>query len=232
MQWRNDQWGKSFDIAKRYYEQNGNLNVSYDESIDGLKLYDWIADQRKRYRKGKLAADRIEKLNSIGITWEFDNRWEVGFSHAETYFKAFGNLLVNINYICKDGYALGKWISAQRSRYNNPATQHPIKDEQIKKLETIGMQWRVQGTGWEDNFNLAKKYYETHGNLKIPRGFQFDGTGINLNTWIITQRNNRKKGKLSEDKIKKLDSIGMDWNGRSSNGEIAVTVSASNRVAI
>ena len=233
MKWRRgDVWEKSFGIAKQYYEQNGNLEIVRGVKINGLNLYDWIVEQRKNYKKGKLSADRIEKLNSIGMVWAFDDRWGIAFGYAEQYFKENGNLLVNISYVCPNGYKLGLWISAQRSRYNNPTTHHQISESQIKRLESIGMQWRVQGSEWEDNFNLAKKYYEKHGNLKIPRGFKFNGAGINLNTWLITQRGKRKKGKLSEEQIQKLDSIGMIWDDRNINSELAVTLSDNKYVAV
>ena len=36
--------------------------------------------------------------------------------------------------------------------------------------------------------------------------------GICLNKWIVAQRTNFKKGKLSKDKKELLDKIGMEWN--------------------
>ena len=234
MKWKTESiWTRSFLIAKKYYEQNGNLIVAIDAEIDGLKLYDWVADQRKKYKKGKLSADRIEKLNSIGMVWQFDDKWEIAFGYAEQYFKEHGDLLVNINYVCANGYKLGLWVSAQRSKYNNPMTQRPISDYQIKKLESVGMQWRVQGAEWEENYEAAKKYFDTHGDLKIPRGFRLNADGINLNSWLIVQRKKFRAGKLSEEQIQKLDLIGMDWDGRSRNSdELAVTLAKGKRVAV
>ncbi|MBR1677362.1 MAG: helicase associated domain-containing protein, partial [Clostridia bacterium] len=81
MKWKQDsQWEKSFGIAKNYYEQFGNLRVPRHATVDGLKLYDWIADQRRKYRKGQLSDDRIRKLNSIGIDLKDSNNDEIALT--------------------------------------------------------------------------------------------------------------------------------------------------------
>lgn len=66
---------------------------------------------------------------------------------------------------------------------------------------------------WDEIYILAKKYYEHHGNLKMPRNFKttdgikYDEDGINLHHWIIRQRQKSKKGELSQDKIEKLKKL-------------------------
>ena len=71
---------------------------------------------------------------------------------------------------------------------------------------------------WEEMYELAKKYYEYHGDLKIPakfktiNGYEYNDTGVNLGTWLYTQRKNKN---LSEERRKLLASIGMrlmDYN--------------------
>lgn len=69
-------------------------------------------------------------------------------------------------------------------------------------------------------YKLAKKYYEHYDNLKIPRsfktvnGYEVDEKGYTLGAWINTQRFSYKKGTLFEDRIEKLEKIGMMWNIR------------------
>ncbi len=57
-------------------------------------------------------------------------------------------------------------------------------------------------------FACAKKYYETYGNLNVPKDYISD-IGINLNSWIITQRKTIKLGKLAQEKIERLYTIGF-----------------------
>ena len=75
--------------------------------------------QRANYKKGILTEYQIQKLNKIGMVWEIENPWELGYRHAKQYFSKFENLSVPYTYFCEDGYQLGKWISNQRFAYQN-----------------------------------------------------------------------------------------------------------------
>ena len=124
------------------------------------------------------------------------------FNLAEKYYVKTGTL-VGI----KDNVVNG-WITHQRSRYNGK--RNPLTDEQIKKLESIGMVWDVYKNRWENNFKIAQKYYEENGNLNVSNSTIYKG--INLGQWITAQRSVYKSGKLSSKRINKLDSIEMIWD--------------------
>ena len=68
---------------------------------------------------------------------------------------------------------------------------------------------------WEDWYNLAKVYYEHHGNLNISRsfktinGYEYDESGLNLGVWLSFQRMMKKKGTLSKEREEALLAIGM-----------------------
>lgn len=81
-------------------------------------------------------------LNGIGMVWESPDAWEIGFIHAEEYFFKQGNLEVPNAYLCTDAYRLGKWISNQRCAYRGGAKKG-LSAEQIKRLNGIGMVWKV-----------------------------------------------------------------------------------------
>ena len=64
-------WNKMYNIAKEYYEENGNLNIPQRYITEsGEKLGSWISDRRKAYNQGNLSQDRIDQLNSIGMIWD------------------------------------------------------------------------------------------------------------------------------------------------------------------
>ena len=74
---------------------------------------------------------------------------------------------------------------------------------------------------WLTNYNLAKKYYEHYGNLKIAfhfktiNGIDYDEAGIALGRWIHNQKqayNKQGHGKITEEQIRLLEEIGMDFN--------------------
>ncbi len=67
---------------------------------------------------------------------------------------------------------------------------------------------------WDDWLELAKAYYEEHGNLRIQYVYQ-TSCGKKLGKWIDRQRA-AYKGKgtylMTEDRITALEAIGMEWS--------------------
>lgn len=78
----------------------------------------------------------------------------------------------------------------------------------LKKLSD-----KLRNKTWEDWYELAKVYYNHHGNTEIPtsfktkNGYEFDEEGIALGRWCETQRRNQKK--LTKDRREKLEAIGF-----------------------
>ena len=90
-----------------------------------------------------MTKDQIQKLDRIGMIWEIENPWEIGYQHAKQYFSKFENLSVPYTYFCEDGYRLGKWISNQRCAYHNLEGKR-LDANQIQKLSAIGMLWNAK----------------------------------------------------------------------------------------
>ena len=68
---RNDlQWEKGYAHAAEYVRQNRRLpgSPSY-VCADGYKLGGWVADQREKYRAGKMKPERKKRLDIIGMPW-------------------------------------------------------------------------------------------------------------------------------------------------------------------
>ena len=73
---------------------------------------------------------------------------------------------------------------------------------------------------WNKKYALAKTYYEYYGNLEVPadfktiNGYDRDENGINLGTWITTQRRAYKgqcKYRITEEQIELLKQIEMKF---------------------
>lgn len=65
-------WGKRFSVLKKYKKKFGHCNVSKGRRDRRyLGLANWVEDQRNNYKSKAqaLTQTRIEKLNSIGISW-------------------------------------------------------------------------------------------------------------------------------------------------------------------
>ena len=65
-----EQFEKGFQETLLYKERTGNPNTraSY-KTEEGYLLGSWQSVQRGNYRKGKLSADKIKRLEAIGFKW-------------------------------------------------------------------------------------------------------------------------------------------------------------------
>ena len=229
-------WNEMYEYAKKYYQENGNLEVSYlfrtfdgiNYDEEGLSLGIWVYDQRLSYRNNQLSSERIKLLELIGM--RFNNKriitnksWEDMYEYAKKYYNEYGNLEIpqkfrtfdGINYD-EEGFKLGNWINNQRKYYKN----NQLSNERKELLEDINMVWEILMPRWKNMYEYAKKYYEEYGNLEISKNFKtkdginYDESGVKLGTWISAQRYYYNTNNLSQEKIELLESIEMVWSMR------------------
>ncbi len=200
-------WQEQYVCAKEFFEKNGHLNIPKNYvSENGKSVGRWLAIQRKYKNDGKLSDERIALLDEIGMIWFYGDKWEKGFSYAETYFKKYGDLLVKKDYVTEDGYLLGQWIVNQRSAYKGTA-RNRLTDEQKKRLDDIGFVVDVNEYKWDFAYERAAENYRYHGTLSVPRGYKVDG--IDLQSWFTEQRRAIKNGKLNSTQVMKLSQLGI-----------------------
>lgn len=216
-------WDHYFAAASAYYADHGNLKIPkrYIDQ-DGLCLGLWIQRQREAQHgrnEYALTQGQIERLNSIGMIWDSktDIAWENGFEHACHYYQQTGHLNVESTYVCADGYKLGAWIRRLRQQKNGSIKNTVLTAEREKQLEEIGMRWQVYEDGWEAGYLAAKDYFRKNGHLDVE-GDHVTDSGFALGHWLSTQRQakNGEFGRkpLTQEKIDRLDSIGMIWETR------------------
>lgn len=136
-----------------------------------------------------------------------NDNWNINYELAKQYYMENGDLLVPSNYETNEKAKLGMWISRQRKDYKTGK----LSDERIEMLENIGMVWSIYDANWYEYYRLAKQYYDEEGNLLIPLLYMTKN-GVKLGSWIGTQRKRYKEGKISTDKIRLLENIGMIWS--------------------
>ena len=209
-------WDHYFAAASLYYAEHGDLKVPLRyKTPGGLSLGEWVQTQRQ-IRKGKrtfgtLTQQQIERLDSIGMVWETrsETAWAKGLEAARRYRQQYGDLQVPSAYKDADGFALGNWIRNTRSRFGSGG----LKESQIRELDALGMVWNSIDAKWERCYAEAALYYEKHGSLNLAPKY-VSPSGIRLGAWVENQRAYYLKGELSDDKIRRLEAIGMLWEGR------------------
>ncbi|MFA6535636.1 MAG: helicase associated domain-containing protein, partial [Candidatus Babeliales bacterium] len=87
--------------------------------------------------------------------------------------------------------------------------QDRLSQMQVEKLNNIGFTWNYFNAAWEKAFNDLCKFKNINGHLNIPKN---NALNHSLELWCSKQRTLYKNKKLSQDKIKKFESIGFDWD--------------------
>ena len=212
-------WDEMYRQAEIYFAEHGNLLVpkGYHTEDGGLPLGQWIQTQRRIYRgtvHGSLTPERVHRLERIGMVWvsQSDRAWENGFRHAEAYFQENNNLEVAVADKSADGYPLGKWISAQRERRKG-TNGRTLTDEQIERLDGIGMVWSWPDEAFERGYTAARAYLQEHGDLLVPNGY-VTADGVRLGSWIRAKRLAREQSRLTEDQTRQLNELGMVWGNK------------------
>lgn len=185
---------EEMQVATSYYRSLGEADQIINEKF---KIIDEVRNCRELF----------EKLNDA-----LTATWDMYYASAKQYYKENGNLEVPARYITEEGYALGSWLNNQKA-IRKGTISGKLSEDQIQKLDDIGMIWDSLDYFWEQNFKLAKEYYLTYGNLDISTNYKSTG-GKHLGNWILRQRQLYKSNSLTDEQIKKLDSIGMDWMDR------------------
>ena len=219
MRWRaksDENWERHFAAAQVYYQEHGNLLVNVrDGKYEGAELGKWIAQLRtyrkSGIRKSYLTQERIEALEQIGMVWDVpDYLWEQNYHAALRYHREYGNLDVPYHYVDPDGIKLGVWIANTRfARRNKGTGRAELTDDQISRLDALGMIWdNKNNTIWEHAYAAACHYQKKNGNLNIPVAYVTED-GCHLGRWIRKQKDIYLNG-MSKKRREKLNAIGIN----------------------
>ena len=203
----------------------------------------WVMNQRHYYRllkegkSSRMIDDRIQKLESIGSQWslrcsQLKNRetvqWDAQFQEMKKYKEINGHC----NVPTRSG-SLGIWVNTQRHNYwlSKEGKSSRMSDDRIQKLESIGFQWSLRcglskdekTVQWDAQFQKLKKYKEMHGHCNVPTKSGRLGRWVNRQRYYCRLLKEGKSSRMSDDRIQKLELIGLQWSLRCSqlkNGEI------------
>ena len=142
---------------------------------------------------------------------EMEARWEVLCQAAAAAAAKEGTLELPRSYTIHSGVPVGKWLELQRQVQ---AGQRPgrLTAEQAAKLEKLGIRWNHRlEAAWEKGFTSAQKYRTEHGDLLVPVRYR-DKNDFALGEWIVYNRQRYLGGNLTQNRIERLEAIGMVWS--------------------
>ena len=141
------------------------------------------------------------------------DKWEKAVTAFTIYKDAEGHCDMPASYKTADGFWLGKWLRKQRAAYK----EGRLSDERISRLEALGVDLfrpSVEWEGsvkWERNFAAFTIYKDAEGHCNVPRAYK-TADGFWLGKWLGKQRAAYKAGRLSDERISRLEALGFVWS--------------------
>ena len=158
----------------------------------------------------------VEQVHDCRVLFErlqasLSSGWDHYFSEASIYYAEHGNLNIPKRYTTPAGLSLGEWLTTQR-RVRAGQIPGNLTEQQIARLDSIGMKWGNRNdAAWEHGLEEARKFREQFGNLQVPAKYKTKND-YPLGKWINNARKRRSDGKLTEERIRQLDQMGMIWS--------------------
>ena len=210
-------WDRFIEECKKYLLTNGDLMIPLDYvTEDGIKVGDFIMRLRNARKNNKpyryLTEDNIAQLDSLGMIWDVaEYMQQKKFELLERYRDEHGDINnMPRGYVDEEsGISLYNWLNALRYARNHPEAKKKsvITDDDIKKLEALGIVWDIE---FQTFYDIAETYYKENGTLDMPKSKKINDKCIG--TWLANERKKYHAGKLTPEEIQKLEKIGMNWN--------------------
>ncbi len=140
-------WEETCQLLVKFKEIHGHCDVP--SSDPNKKLVRFVNSMRTQKNGGRLAPDRIEKLNGIGFPWaakRFDHpmeglhginsAWKMRFDELLCYKQIHGNCDVPSDWT--ENPKLGRWVSQQR-QFKANGKLHPERERMLSEIDFV---WR------------------------------------------------------------------------------------------
>jgi len=135
-------------------------------------------------------------LEAIGDTW-FER-----YGQLASYREKFGDCDVPARW--PENKPLGTWVRDQRVLRKRKA----LPRDRVALLDKVGFNWSPKSRTWRANYIALIAYKDTYGDCRVP---QLWAENQRLATWVSTQRDFRRRGRLTEERARLLEKIGFEW---------------------
>lgn len=212
-------WEVMFLQLLDFKEENGHLDVSRSYNP---QLCNWIYEQRRQNRGGKLNPTKKKKLNEIGFDWkseefrdetDYDEIWWDSYIKVEAYYKKNGNSDIPARY--HEDKPLGTWVVAQRAKRR----KNELNQDRIDLLDELDFSWDAKVKIFDQFCQKLIEFKEKYGHTNVPtisEDFPKLGKWTNKYRSIINNGELQPNGSikyggsyLSKKEMEKLKSLGF-----------------------
>lgn len=181
------------------------LGSSTGSKLVPIGLGKWVYAQRKRKADGAMKASEEASLTLLSFRWQLDpSELDVDemIERLMVYKANTGDMLVPKKYEIDP--LLGAWVAAMRRKADPLLNggESELQPALRERLDCIGFSWepaRRCGSSFMSGFRI---WSEAHvAGLPVPD-----------EKWCNLQREAKRQGKLSEQRISYLDKFGFHWD--------------------
>ena len=195
-------WEEKFSKLLEFKNEFGHCDVSRTDP-EHSRLAVWVSNQRRLRNINKLNSNKINRLEALRFTWDtIESSWEVMFSCLKNFKSENGHCHVPYNW--EGNPKLFTWVSNQRANLK----KGKLRTDRKKRLDKIGFIWDTRDTAWEKKFTKLIEFKNEYGHCNVSQKWTKD---LQLGKWVSHQRSFRRNGKISSERIQKLDQIGFRW---------------------
>ena len=133
--------------------------------------------------------------------------FERGLEALRAYVTEHGNADVPLRHATADGYRLGLWLQHQRQ----VRKIGKLSPERTRQLETLGVVWNPIDCAFELGIETLRFYLAERGTVDVPLRHT-TADGFRLGVWLRSRRQDYKVGRLTPERVRRLEAIGVVWN--------------------
>jgi superfamily II DNA or RNA helicase/uncharacterized protein YjiS (DUF1127 family) len=208
-----EQWEKMYALLLEHVRTLGTSRLPSSFVLDdGTRLGLWVSVQRRPKTKLVMSDEHKSLLESIeDWTWDpYETEWEETFLALVDYSNRTGTCRTPRGYK-ENGFGIDSWATKQRREYKDGE----LSKDRIERLSKLpDWSWDPLNEDWEFFFHSLKKYADDHPEKPLPPKDLKLTNGKLLYSWVSNQKNRFELGKLSTERIERLESIhGWVWSG-------------------
>ena len=207
--WDIERWKFNILIEhiKQYIKNNNQMPIPYQYICeDGFRLGALLKSLKIRNKRNTLNNDIKKELLEIGVDlnlFPYKNRWTKMFNLSKDYIQLYQKPITRSTQY--KGFKIGAWVNNNKQAYINDKL--PKNKEKLLR-EICDLDFDKQNELnkiWNRNYELLVQHINLGGIVNCKTVCN----DINLGRWYNTQFMLYKKGKLENDKIKKLKMLNL-----------------------
>ena len=194
LKWNDIAWESSYKDLVAFKDEHDHFDPPPSH-----ELYKWVLLQRDKFEKEKLPDSQWGKI-AVGQTDQYLLMHT--FSHVSLVTFVFLERLndIGFNFVSNDPIQMPEALKSEA--LNSPKQESMDRGSYLENL-------------WDKSYRELRVYKTHFGHCNIPIAYKANPS---LGAWAFSQRMANKRGKLSEERIEKLNDLGFEFKQNPSSG--------------